>query len=71
MGWQVSEALYLSLRTDVETIMSTYYSVYADKTEDDNEIKPSKEVYDEDEHCIVIDVKDIPEGTEKLIFRIW
>ena len=51
--------------------MSVYYSVYADKTEHKNKIKPSDEVYDEDEHCIIIDVKDIPEGTEKLIFRVW
>ena len=51
--------------------MSTYYSVYSDKDlEKELDIEPE---FDDDgeEVRMVVNLSDIPEGTEKLIFKVW
>ncbi len=51
--------------------MSTYYDVYADKDKHENKVKDKFHYGDDGEVFLEIDVKDIPEGTEKLIFKVW
>lgn len=52
--------------------MSTYYTVYADEDVHEKKIRENDYHCNEDgEVTITIDVKDIPEGTEKLIFKVW